>query len=150
MPGVSVGGELSGHVRYRWLVGELVAMDWLRTRSVSQFDSVRVDVQLALAALRIGWGPEHLPLHAWVGGELGELRGSGAPFQMQTEGGRWVAVETGFAVAWRMFTHVRLVGAIEVAVPVSRPRFVLEGGSEIYRSAPVTVRSGFGVEVGWQ
>jgi len=152
MPGVSVGGEVSGYVRARWLVAELVGMNWLRSASVVHLGApARVDVSLALATLRLGWGPEHLPLRAWLGGELGALRGAGVALEDPRIGtGRWIAVGTGFAVAWPIFTHARLVGAIEVAVPLSRPRFVLQDGSEVYRPGPAAVRSGLGVEVGWR
>jgi hypothetical protein len=152
MPGVSVGGEVSGYVRARWLVAELVGMSWLRSASVVHLGApARIDVSLALAALRLGWGPEHLPLRAWLGGELGALRGAGVALEdPRIETGRWIAVGTGFAVAWPIFTHARLVGTIELSVPLSRPRFVLQDGSEVYRPGPAAVRSGLGVEVGWQ
>ena len=152
MPGVSVGGEVSGYVRARWLVAELVGMSWLRSASVVHLGApARIDVSLALAALRLGWGPEHLPLRAWLGGEIGALRGAGVALDdPQVAAGRWIAVGTGFAVAWPMFTHARLVGAIELSVPLSRPRFVLPDGSEVYRPGPVAVRSGLGLEVGWR
>jgi len=152
MPGVSVGGEMSGYVRARWLVAELVGMSWLRSASVVHLGApARIDVSLALAALRLGWGPEHLPLRAWLGGELGALRGAGVALEdPRVETGRWIAVGTGFAVAWPIFTHARLVGAIELSVPLSRPRFMLQDGSEVYRPGPAAVRSGLGVEVGWR
>jgi len=152
LPGVSVGGELSGYVRAGWLIGELAAIGWLDSASYLQIGGpARIDVGLRLAALRIGWGPGDLPLRAWLAGELGSLHGEGFALEDARAGtGRWIAVGTGFAVAWPMFTHARLVGVIELAAPVVRARFVLQDGSEIYRTGPVTVRSGLGVEIGWR
>lgn len=152
MPGVSVGGELAGYVRARWLLAELAGMTWLHSVSFLRAGApARIDVSLALAALRIGWGPEQLPLRAWLAAELGALRGEGVALDDPRVGtSPWVAVGTGFAVAWPMFEHARLVGAIEILAPLSRARFVLQDGSEVYRPGPVAVRSGLGLEVGWR
>lgn len=152
LPGVSVGGELAGHVRARWLVAELAAMGWVgSSRLMTAGGTARIDVGLRLAALRIGWGPEHLPLRAWLTGELGALRGEGGGLaDPGSDAGRWIALGTGFAVAWPMLTHARLVGTIELVVPVRPARFVLQDGSEIYRTGAATVRSGLGLEIGWR
>jgi hypothetical protein len=152
LPGVSLGSELAGHVRSDWLVAELVAMGWLHNSSYVHLGApARIDIGLRLVALRLGWGPQRTPLRAWLGGELGELSGEGVGLEDARIGsGRWMAVSTGFAVAWPMFTHARLVGTIEAAMPVERVPFALQGGSEIYRSGAVTVRSGLGLEVGWR
>ena len=152
LPGVSVGGELSGYVRARWLLAELAGMTWVRNVSFLRAGGpARIDVGLALAAVRVGWGPEHLPLRAWLTAELGQLRGEGIGLEDPPVGTRrWLAVGAGFAVAWPMFEHARLVGTIELAAPLQRERFALSDGSELYRPGPVTVRSGFGLEVGWR
>jgi hypothetical protein len=152
LPGVSLGGELGGYLRERWVVFELAAMRWRRS-SEPLHDGApdRVDMHLGLTAIRVGWGPEHLPLRAWLAAELGTLRGEGIGLtDPRTGSGRWFAVGAGFAVAWPMFDHARLVGTIEVAAPVETARFVLQSGTEIYRSAPVAVRSGWGLEIGWR
>jgi hypothetical protein len=63
---------------------------------------------------------------------------------------RWIGAGTGFAVAWPMTQHTRLVGTLEAVVPVQQARLVLRDGSEIFRPSLLTVRSGLGLEIGWR
>lgn len=150
-PGVSVGGELTATLRRRSAIVELAGMQWLSsTRALRVGATEALDIDLRLAALRLGWGSERLPLRAWLSGELGTLRGT-EPGSLGPQVGtaRWVAAGAGFAVAWPMGAYARLIGAIELAVPVERVRILWPDGSEMYRSSMVTVRSGLGLEVGW-
>jgi hypothetical protein len=48
-----------------------------------------------------------------------------------------------------MASSARLLGLLELVVPVERARFVLRDGSLVFRPDPVTVRCGLGIEVGW-
>jgi hypothetical protein len=152
VPGVGLGGEIAGYLRARSLVVEVAGTRWLPSSHFLQPGAPgRVDVSLTMAALRIGWGPEHLPLRAWLAGELGTIDGKGVSLdEPQVGHGRWIGAGAGFAVAWPMSTHTRLIGTVELVVPVQQARFVLRDGSEIYRSGPATARSGLGLEVGWR
>jgi len=145
LPGVGAGGELSGYVRARSVVVEIAAARWLPHSQLWQIATPgRVDVNLDLLALRVGWGPVHLPLRAWLVGELGAIDGRGASIDEPRMGHtRWIGAGTGFAVAWPMTSHTRLVGMLELVVPV-------QVGSEVLRPSLVTVRSGLGLEVGWR
>jgi len=151
LPGVSVAGGVAGYVRKRSLFVELAAMRWLPgTQDLRGGEGPEIHVSLDAMAVRIGWSPEDLPLRAWLAGELGALRGESLadPAQHMTDG-RWIAAGAGFAVAWPVLHHARLVGTIDVAVPTQRVQVVTSDGSALYQSGPVSVRSGLGLEVGW-
>jgi hypothetical protein len=152
LPRVSLGAELAVNVRRHALFGELAGARWLPSRRLLQEGAPgAVDVSLSILTARFGWGPEDLPLRAWVTGELGSLRGQGIALnQAQIGAATWGGMGAGFAVAWPMTTHTRLVGLVEAVVPVQRARFVLQDGAEIYRPGPATVRCGLGLEVGWR
>ena len=152
-PGVSVGGELAATVRMRSAIVELAGVRWLSSSRVPHAGAPdRIDVDLRLVALRLGWGSAQLPLRAWISGELGTLGGGEAGSAGPRMGtARWLAAGGGFAVAWPMGPRARLIGTIEAVVPVQRARIVLQdgSGSELYRSAWAAVRSGLGLEIGW-
>lgn len=156
-PGVSLGGELAGTLRVRSVIVELAGMRWLSSSRTPRTDAAAlINVDLQLAALRIGWGSSRLPLRAWLSGELGTLRGGEVgSADPRMESARWLAAGSGCAVAWPMGPRVRLIGMIEAVVPLQQARIVLPdsasagAGREIYRSAVAAVRSGLGLEVGW-
>lgn len=152
VPGVGVGGELAGFVRRRDTFAELGYARWAETPMYLVVGAPgRVDVGLHLLAVRGGWASRQMPLRAWVGAELGTMTGSGVALRDPRVGtGRWIAVASGFGVAWPMSPHTRLVGTFEVAAAVERTRFALVSGSEIYQAAPVSARCALGLEVGWR
>lgn len=152
LPRVGVGGELAAYARHGSLFAELSGARWLPSPKVLQAGAPgRVDVRLTVTAIRFGWGPQQLPLRAWVAGELGSIEGEGIAIDDAHVGaGTWVGAGAGFAVAWPMTQHTRLVGILETVVPFQRARFVLQDGTELYRPGPVTVRCGLGLEVGWR
>jgi hypothetical protein len=152
LPRVGVGGELAGYVRRRSVFVELAGARWLASPKVLHEGAPgRVDVRMNLAALRFGWGPQQLPLRAWVAGEVGSIEGEGISLNDTHVGtGTWVGAGAGVAVTWSMTQHTRLVGMIEAVTPFLRTRFVLQDGTEIYRPGPVTVRCGLGLEIGWR
>ena len=49
-----------------------------------------------------------------------------------------------------MSTYARLVGSIELVIPVGTTRFTLDGGTELWRPGAAAARSAFGLEVGFQ
>lgn len=151
VPGVGVAGELGGYLRVHSLIVELAAAQWMTSpRFLVRGAPGRVDVGLATGALRVGWGSERMPLRAWVEGEVGAIYGSSVAFYDPRVGSaRWIAAGAGFAVAWPMAEHARLVGTIELVVPVRQAPFMLQDGTEVYRPGVVTVRSGLGLEIGW-
>lgn len=152
LPRVSVGAELAVNARRHAVFGELAGARWLPSRRLLQEGAPgAVDVSLSILTARFGWGPEKLPLRAWITGELGSLRGQGIALnEAQIGASMWGGVGAGFAVAWPMTPHTRLVGLLETVVPLHRARFVLQDGAEIYRPSPATVRCGLGLEIGWR
>jgi hypothetical protein len=150
-PGVGSGAELAIYGRHGAMFVELAAARWRPTSQVLQPGGpARVDVQLRTTAVRFGWRPEQLPLRAWLTGELGTLRGEGVALgDPIVSAGTWASVGAGFGIAWPMLRHARLVGVIELAVPIRGTRFVLRDGMELYRPEPATARCGVGLEVGW-
>ncbi len=152
LPRVGVGGELAGYVRVHSVFTELAGARWLPSRRVLQEGAPGgVDVSMEVMSVRFGWGPEDLPLRAWLAGELGSIRGKGIALNdAQVGAATWAGAGAGFAVAWPMTPHTRLVGIIEAVVPLQRARFVLQDGAEVYRPALATVRCGLGLEVGWR
>ena len=151
-PGVSIGGELAIYLRRDDYVGELAYATWSATPAVLRYGAPgHVDVGLDVAIARAGWGPERLPLRAWVSGEVGSMHGQDASLADPRGGtGRWLAFGTGFAVGWPIAERARVVGMFEVAVPVGRASFMLTSGTEIYVPAPATARCALGFEVGWR
>lgn len=148
LPGISVGGEVAGYARRRATFVELAGTRWRRGQTLPSL-RMTLAVRLEVLALRVGWRPEHVPLRAWLAGEIGTVEG-----YAQTPGdagtGRWRAVGAGFGVAWPIALSVRLVGVIELAVPLEPARFLLRDGTEMARPEMAAVRSGLGLEVGWQ
>jgi hypothetical protein len=151
-PRVGLGGELAGYVRHESVVAEVALARWLpSSRFLHPGAPGRVDIRLDVTALRLGWGPEALPLRGWIAGELGSVEAQGVGLNDDHVGAaRWVGVGAGVGVAWPMAPLVRLVGVVEAVVPVQRPRFMLVDGTEVYRPEPATARCGLGLEVGWR
>jgi len=167
VPAVGVGGELAGFLRHRDYFAEIGAARWaMNGVALTGGALAHADVGLEYALVRLGWSPEQMPIRAWLGGELGDMHGDGiavydnvaapllhAPLAPLPGGdgggsGRWLAVATGFGVAWPISPWIRLVGTFEVGVPVDAPRFSLAGGSALYEPAPLTARASLGFEVG--
>ncbi len=151
LPGIGLAGELAAYGWRRSLFVEVSATRWMpSSRFLAIGAPARVDIRLDFVAVRIGWRSMRLPLRGWLGGELGAVQGEGVSLDNARVGdGRWAAIDGGFGVAWPMARRARLVGIMELGVPVSRSQFLLQDGSLVYRPERVTVRSGLGLEVGW-
>ena len=63
---------------------------------------------------------------------------------------RWTALGGGFNVQWPMSPMARLVGAIELMIPIERTVFMLEDGRDLYRPSSAAARCSLGIEVGWK
>ncbi len=152
LPRINLGGELAGYVRYKRHILELAVGRWVpQSARLDPGAPARVDVGLDVVTLRGGWGPEELPIRAWLSGELGSMSGEGmSVVDPRTESGRWVAVGGGFGVAWPMTEHARLVGTFELAIPLFRTTFMLQNGADLYQPAPAAARCALGLEFGWR
>jgi hypothetical protein len=155
LPGVNYGAELAGLVRRDELFGELALGRWMPE------DRYMVTEETALAldvwTLRGGWASMQMPLRGWLLVEVGEVAGArgmpgvvprmvmgDTPVQRQ-----WRAAGAGLGVAWPISDIVRLVGALEVAVPLVRQRLMLEQGGA-YEPDWMSARTTLGLEVGWR
>jgi hypothetical protein len=152
VPGLGLGGEVSGSLRRRARFAELAVAKWASSSSyLTEGAPGGVAVDLMAFALRGGWSPEDKPLRAWLGAEYGTMSGRGiALVDTQDGSARWVTANAGFGVTWQMSHLARLVGTFEVGVPLERVRFVLAQGGEIYRPSPAVARCAFGLEIGWR
>ncbi|MBL0219210.1 MAG: hypothetical protein IPQ07_35740 [Myxococcales bacterium] len=152
LPRINLGGELAGYVRREHHFVELAVGRWVpQSARLDPGAPARVDVSLDVVTVRGGYGPEHLPIRAWVSAEIGRLQGAGmAVVDPQVGSGRWVAVGGGFGVAWPMAPHARLVGTFELAIPLERTRFMLQNGGDLYQPAAAAARCALGLELGWR
>ncbi|MCW5809257.1 MAG: hypothetical protein KIT31_43285 [Deltaproteobacteria bacterium] len=159
LPGRNYGGELAVHVRHDEVFGEL-ALGRVRPEKsyvvVGDAPAQRTELGLDTWTARAGWASRTKPLRAWGLAEVGELANPEGMFggiarmvtmQMPAER-RWVAVGAGFGVAWPFSSHGRLVGALEVAVPLDRSAVMTDRGP--FEPDPAVARTTLGLEVGWK
>jgi len=152
VPDVGLGGEVGLYVRRDAVYADVSYARWAASSAyVYEGAPARVDVDLALVALRAGWGPEHLPIRAWGMIETGTMSGIGVDLANPMVGsGTWTAAGAGFGVAWPMSKWARVIGSVEFVVPFQRVTFELEGNIAVYRSWPMSSRACFGLEVGFK
>jgi hypothetical protein len=151
LPQINLGGELAALVRRADKFAALGVSRWVpQDAKLAPGAPGGVEVRLDTLTLRGGWGPSTLPLRAWLLGEVGRLQGTGVGVEDErTARARWIALGAGLGVGWPMSDHARLVGTFEIAVPLERPRFMLDQGSDLYRPGAAAARCAFGLEVGW-
>ncbi len=151
LPQINLGGELSGYVRRADKFVSLGIGRWVpQSARLAPGAPGGVEVKLDTLTLRGGWGPSALPLRAWLLAEVGSIAGTGVGLEAErTADSRWTALGAGLGVGWPMSEHARLVGTFEIAVPLERPRFMLERGADLYQPGAVAARCALGLEVGW-
>jgi len=158
LPGVNYGVEVAVHVRRDERFLELALGRWVPQETYVVANSPeRVELALDVWTVRGGWASKTQPLRAWVLAEVGEL--AGGPQEMSgmiarmvgavEKERRWVAAGGGFGVAWPMSDRARLLGTVEVAIPVDRTPMMMETGSP-FQPDPAAVRANLGIEVGWR
>lgn len=159
LPGVNIGGELAVHVRWFERFAELGLAKWRPEETIIVASTPeRVELGLDLWTLRVGWASMQMPLRAWVLVEAGELASphavmpAGVPRMVMGSvqpSHKWFAWGAGFGVQWPMSQNARLVGNIEVAVPVDREQIMLDTGGA-YEPSSGAARCSLGLEVGWR
>jgi hypothetical protein len=148
VPEVGLGAEIALDARHDRLMAEISATKWLA--SGADRSTSHVDVGLGVTSARVGWRPEHLPLRAWISGEVGSMDSSGTNYVPSDSGGRWFAAGAGFGVGWPMTPWLRIVGSTEVLVAIDRVKFSEPSGAVFYAPSPMSARCSFGLEVGWE
>ena len=145
LPSVNLGGELGGYVRRADRFASVAMARWVPAGAAIGADTMTLDV----VSVRGGWGPQHLPLRAWVMGEVGQIRRDPVAWGAPDGVSRWTAVGGGFGVAWPMAPQARQVGTVELAIPVARTTMVM-AGTDDFEPDGAAARCSFGIEVGWR
>lgn len=160
LPGVNFGVEAAVTVRRDELFAELALGRWTPEHDYNVADDgARTPLFLRTWTARAGWSSMQMPLRAWVLAEVGELAGSGGVSGMSGVVSRMVSGETpserswkalggGVGVAWPMSQQARLVGTLELAIPVQREEVMTNRGA--YAPDPLAARYSIGLEVGWR
>lgn len=157
LPGLNVGAEVAVFVRRDERFLELGLGRWVpqETYVVAERPE-RVELGLDVWTLRGGWASTTMPLRAWLLVESGELAGqrevTGMIARMvgavESER-RWLAAGGGVGVAWPISDRARLVGTVELAIPIERTPMMMMTGSE-FEPDPAAARANLGIEVGWR
>jgi hypothetical protein len=160
LPGVNIGGEVAVHLRWEERFIELGLAKWRpqETIVVEQTTDRRVELGLDLWSVRGGWASKTMPLRAWLLVEAGELA---SPHKVMPAGvprmvmgsvpseHKWFAAGGGFGVQWPMSKNARLVGNVELAIPIDREPMMLDTGGSFEPDA-ATARCSLGLELGWR
>jgi hypothetical protein len=159
LPGRNFGAEVAVNVRRDELFVELALSHWQPETDYRVMSSgTPVDLGLDLWAMRAGWSSMRMPLRAWLLAEVGEVAGTNEMSNVlprmvmgdTPEGRRWTALGAGAGVAWPMTDQIRLVGTMEIAVPVSDEHLVLDRGIGDFKPDVLAARYAIGLEVGWR
>lgn len=159
LPGRNFGAEVAVNVRHDELFAELAMSHWQPEHDYRVMSAgTPVELGLDLWAMRAGWSSMRMPLRAWVLAEVGEIAGasemSGVLSRMMTgdtpSGRRWTAVGAGVGVAWPISNQIRLLGTMELAVPLVEEHLVLDNGVGDFKPDPLAARYAIGLEVGWR
>ena len=159
LPGVNIGGELAVHVRWEERFVELGLAKWRPQETVVVTEAPdRVELGLDVWSIRGGWASKTMPLRAWLLVEAGELAGphhvmpAGVPRMVMGSveaSHKWFAAGGGFGVQWPMSENARLVGNVELAIPIDREPMMLDTGGTFEPDA-ATARCSLGRELGWR
>ncbi|HET9989167.1 MAG TPA: hypothetical protein VFQ65_11620 [Kofleriaceae bacterium] len=159
LPGRNFGAEVAVNVRHDELFAELALSHWQPENEYRVMSAgTPVPLGLDVWAMRAGWSSMRMPLRAWLLAEVGEVAGtnemSGVLPRMvmgdTPAGRRWTAVGAGVGVAWPLSNQIRLVGSMELAVPITDEHLVIDNGIGDYKPDPLAARYAVGLEVGWR
>ena len=157
LPGRNFGAEVAVNVRHDDLFAELALSHWQPENDYRVMSSgTPVPLGLDVWAMRAGWSSMRMPLRAWLLAEVGEIAGAkdmtGVLPRMvmgdTPDGRRWTAIGAGVGVAWPLSNQIRLVGSMELAVPISDEHLLLDNGVGDYKPDALAARYAAGLEVG--
>jgi hypothetical protein len=146
-PGVGLGGSVALAAGFHLEVQVLAFLP--QTHPVDATGGAGATVGLFAGALGVRrdftLGPWSLaPVLAWeAGAQSGRSFGVSDP---AANAGFWLAARAGAMVGWTA-ERVRLGVRLEAAMPVLRPRFVVEGLGELHTASPVAARAALTVEL---
>ena len=157
LPERAFGIEVAALVRRDEAFVELAIGRWK-----PETDYVVAATQTPLAldtwTVRGGWASMRMPLRAWLLAEVGDIAGArempGVITRMvmgQTPSDRrWSQVGAGLGVAWPRTYQARLIGNLELGVPLQRARDHHRSTIASCTPDPLTARFSLGLEVGWR
>jgi hypothetical protein len=94
------------------------------------------------------WGRAAIELGPCLAFEIGRLHASGFGVTSPGEASTlWAALEGGGVIGYRHFARLALVLRLGAAVPLVRPRFVLDNVGPVFQPPVVTARGSAGVEI---
>ena len=158
LPGVNYGAEVAGLVRHDEYFVELALSRWKPEHAYVVTETPdHVELGLDAWTLRGGWASMTKPLRAWALAEVGEVAGPSGMQGVVTrmvmgdtpQNRQWRAVGAGVGVAWPVSNQARLVGTMEIAVPLNRDHLMLDQYGT-YAPDPLAARYSVGLEVGWR
>ena len=158
LPGVAFAAEVAVIVRHDEYFGELALSRWKpRETYMITTSPDHVELRLDMWTARGGWASMKMPLRGWVLAEVGEIAGAsemgGVVTRMMMgdtpQNRQWRAVGAGFGVAWPISNQIRLIGNMELAVPIQREPVELDRYGT-YQADALTARYSLGLEVGWR
>lgn len=158
LPGVNMGAELAVYVRRDERFVELGLGRWVPQETYVVAESPeRVELGLDVWTVRGGWASQKMPLRAWLLVEVGELASARqmTGYISRMVGAvdserRWLAAGGGFGVAWPMAEHARLVGTVELAIPIERNTPMMMTTGKDYEPEAAAARCNLGLELGWR
>jgi hypothetical protein len=160
LPGRNLGAEVAVNLRHDELFAELAMSHWQAEGDYRVMSTAGPSVPLGLDlwSMRAGWSSMKMPLRAYLLAEVGEVAGASEmpnvlPRMVMgdtPDGRRWTAVGAGLGVAWPLSDQIRLVGTMELAVPISEEHVMLDRGVGEFKPDALAARYALGLEVGWR
>jgi hypothetical protein len=150
LPGLAWGGRIEAAVGNDWLAAVArIAYLPMRTRALPETSQQGGEFQLTTFGLGgCVPGPDRSNgnLRLCVGGDVYATKGRGFGVAEPTttnaySGAAWVNT----SARWPLGDNAALWFAVESAAAVLRPRFKIEGGSEVYRPAPISANASLGL-----
>jgi hypothetical protein len=145
LPGVGPGiGLTLAALRPPFRV-ELGAMFWLGRRATLASSTEGGDLGLLAATLRGCYGER---VGGCAGIELGGLHASGVgTTTTMTHWTTWAAPSAGVVARWPVGDRMSVVAHGDIAIPLTRPHFVIAGNqTDVFQPAPVVVRGSLALE----
>lgn len=147
LPGAGPGFEVALAMQRSRLSVELAGMYWLGQRATLASSDAGGDVDLLAGTLR-GCYAVIATVGACAGVEVGALHAVGVnATDAMTHRTLWLAPAVGVVARWPLGNRMGVVAHGDLAAPVTRPHFVLDGNpDDIFQPAPVVGRVGLALE----
>jgi len=146
LPAVGFGVEAVAALstgRLRW---ELAVVHLFERRATLENRSAGGDIDLTAGSLGVCHASVRagdVDLGPCGAIEIGALDGRGFGVETPGEGGAWwIAPRVGAMASWHVSSALALGLDASIAIPISRPRFLLTNVGDVYTPSPITARLG--------